>query len=153
MHCSQHHCNNDSSSYRQRCLGFVVVPIPNKSTVTRVPSDGDKIRGNQWRLDKRGGRALFFLDDKYGLVINLVFFCSSEQACISSHREFKESVADVFCRQQAVLAHDCFEFAAVLGVAATVCPVGVKKKNVSGTHQRNVSDIRRAYRGRNFSEK
>src|SRR6516225_6429735 len=40
-----------------------------------------------------------------------------------------------------MLAHDCLEFAAVSGLAAVVYPIGVKKQNVSRTHQCNLGNV------------
>jgi len=42
------------------------------------------------------GAVSVLLDDKYCLVINLVFFFRLEQIVVFPHREFKQSIADVF---------------------------------------------------------
>jgi hypothetical protein len=70
------------------------------------------------------GAVSVLLDDKYCLVINLVFFSSLEQIVVFPHSEFKQSIADVFRGQQAVFAQHCFKSGAVLGIAAIVHPIG-----------------------------
>jgi hypothetical protein len=54
-------------------------------------------RSEKMNGDRTGVKASGVLDDKYSLVINLVFLSNSEQVIIFAHNEIKESIADVFC--------------------------------------------------------
>ena len=84
-----------SSAYGWRCLGSTLAS--SKTTVISFTTDGSKISSDQCdRMARRRWAVSVFLDDKYCLVINLVFFCSFEQIVVFIHSEFKQSIADVF---------------------------------------------------------
>ena len=51
----------------------------------RFTRDGADIRRDQWRREKGVGELQFFLDDKYCLVISLVFLSSFEQIVVFAH--------------------------------------------------------------------
>jgi hypothetical protein len=76
---------------------IIATLAPSKITVMSFTTDGGEISRNQWRPDDpaTSEQFSFFLDDKYCLVINLVFFSSFEQIVVFTHSEFKQSIADV----------------------------------------------------------
>src|SRR3979409_2035053 len=76
------------------------------------------------------------LDDKNCLIVNTIFLANLPQAIISFYSVFEQCIANVFWRQQVVLAHDVFKLPSFLLVASVINPVGVKEENVPRTHQR-----------------
>ena len=70
------------------------------------------------------------LDDKNCLIVNTIFLANLSQTIISFDRVFEQCIADVFWRQQVVLAHDVFKLLSFLLVASVINPVGIKEENV-----------------------
>jgi len=75
-------------------------------------------------------------DNKNCLIVNTIFLASLPQAIISFYSGFEQCIANIFWRQQVVLAHDVFKLLSSLLVASVINPVGVKEQNVPRTHQR-----------------
>ncbi len=76
------------------------------------------------------------LDNKNCLIVNTIFLANLSQTIVSFERAFEQRIAHVFCRQQAVFAHDAFKLPSFFLIAAIINPIGVKEENVPRTHQR-----------------
>src|SRR5208337_4308736 len=75
------------------------------------------------------------LDNKNGLVVNTIFLALLSQPIVSLQSVVEQSLADLFCRKQEVLAHDAFQRPPFFLITAVINPVGIKEKNVPRTHQ------------------
>src|ERR1700752_673440 len=82
------------------------------------------------------------LDNEHRLIINAILFANLAQMIIFFYSVFEQCIADVFCRQHVVVAHDVFKLLSFLLVASVINPVGVKEENVPGTHKRYLSKFR-----------
>src|ERR1700739_2526067 len=75
------------------------------------------------------------LDNEHRLIINAILLANLAQMIVFFYSVFEQCIADVFCRQHVVLAHDAFKLLSFPFIASVITPVGVKEENVSGTHQ------------------
>jgi hypothetical protein len=81
------------------------------------------------------------LDNEYCLVINAIFFSNLSQMVVVPGRVRQEGVADISCGFPIMFAHYGFEVPEFFLVIPVIDTISVKKKDVSGTHERDLSDI------------
>src|SRR5215470_3417190 len=82
-------------------------------------------------------------DDKHGFVVDQGLVAVLSQTVILLDRVIQQCIADVPSRLSVVFAQNSFKQLACVFVAAVVNSIGIKNKNISRTHQRDLSNIGR----------
>ena len=80
-------------------------------------------------------------DDKHGLIVDQDLVAVMAELVILLDRVFQQRIADISSGLSVVFVHNRFELVAHVWIAAVVHSIGVKHKNVSRTHQRDLRDV------------
>src|SRR6185312_2416984 len=81
------------------------------------------------------------LDDKYGLVIDVLEFADLSQVVVFFDRVIENHIANRFGRLMLMLVHDSFQIFSTLFITAVIDAIGIEENNVSSTHQYNLRHI------------
>ena len=76
------------------------------------------------------------LDNEDGFVVNTTFLVRLSQPVVSLYRVFEQSIANLFCRNVVVVAHDAFHLPPIFHITADINPVGEEEENLSRAQQR-----------------